>query len=236
VPDEVNAKSTLPDVNEVYKRLSRHHGAQNWWPAEHAFEVIVGAILTQNTAWTNVELALANLRNHNRLSCASVLAISSRELQDFIRPAGFYRRKSDCLQTVCRWLEEAGGIDKIKLQSQHVNRTKLLSISGIGEETADAILLYAFDQPAFVIDKYTLRIMSRLGFVSADCNYQELQAIFMSRIEVDLLVFQEFHALLVEHAKQHCRKTSACEGCPLSDCCRYQKGFIAGNQGHIIID
>ena len=232
----VNTKANPVDLNEVYHRLSNHYGTQYWWPAEHAFEVIVGAILTQNTAWTNVELALANLRNDNLLSYHSILSLSNHELEELIRPAGFYRRKAACLHAVCRWLEALGGIENLKRQSQTLNRSSLLSICGIGEETADAILLYAFDQPEFVVDKYTKRIMYRLGFVRADCNYRELQAIFMSGIEVDLAVFQEFHALLVEHAKRHCKKTSLCQGCPLSGCCQYRNGIIAGNQGNISID
>ncbi len=228
-----NVDRTPQNLVAVYNRLLNYYGTQNWWPAEHSFEVIVGAILTQNTAWTNVELALENLRRHDCLSYEEILKLPIEALQSHIRPAGFYRRKASCIRTVSQCLQDCRGIEVLRQQEHQYSRELLLGISGIGEETADAILLYALDKPAFVIDKYTRRIMSRLGLLDASCSYQTLQQVFVSQLGYRLELFQEYHALLVEQAKTHCRKIPHCTACPLRHCCRH---FITSNTGHITVD
>ncbi|MCP4186096.1 MAG: hypothetical protein GY763_00685, partial [Gammaproteobacteria bacterium] len=176
---------------------------------------------TQNTAWTNVELALENLRKHDCLNYQEIIKLSVDELRSHIRPAGFYRRKARSIQAISQCLQDSQGIEALSGQDHQYSRALLLGICGIGEETADAILLYAFEKPAFVIDKYTRRIMSRLGLVDIGCSYPVLQQVFVSRLESRLELFQEYHALLVAQAKTHCREIPECETCPLQNCCHY---------------
>ncbi len=227
------AKYTQPDVagdrlvsvnfTDIYHQLFQHYGPQDWWPAEHAFEVIVGAVLTQNTAWRNVEIALDNLRAQNLLTWPSLLRKSADELQVVIRPAGFYRRKAACILSICRWLEGKQGIEEIKQYDSIGIRKMLLSIKGIGHETADAILLYAFEKPAFVIDKYTHRIVCRLAGNTQVFNYHDLQAGFVKQLGEKMMVYQEYHALIVAHAKVHCKKTPDCLSCPINQSCSYYR-------------
>lgn len=222
-PDVVDVNLEPVDLADIYQRLVQYYGPQSWWPASHAFEVIVGAILTQNTAWRNVELALENLRHHRLLSCSSMMAISFEELMAHIRPAGFYRRKAECLKSICGWLNDQHGLDNIKQKGLSDSRKTLLNIRGIGQETADAILLYALDKPVFVIDKYTHRLVSRLANNDMAFNYDALQNSFINSLDENLLVFQEYHALIVVQAKEFCKKTPDCTGCPLNDSCRHYR-------------
>lgn len=208
---------------EIYQRLYQYYGPQGWWPASHAFEVIVGAILTQNTAWRNVELALENLRHLGLLSWSPMLSLSLDELQAHIRPAGFYRRKAECLKAICHWLKDQRGLDNIKLKGFLDCRRTLLDIKGIGLETADAILLYALDKPAFVIDKYTHRLTTRLANKNMAFNYDALQNSFINSLDENLLVYQEYHALIVIHAKEFCKASPDCTDCPLNDSCHYYR-------------
>ena len=211
------------DFTGIYQQLFRYYGPQDWWPANHAFEVIVGAILTQNTAWRNVEIALSNLSKQDLLTWQSLLKKSAEELQAIIRPAGSYRRKAACILAICDWLEGRQGLEEIKPYDSIEIRRMLLNIKGIGPETADAILLYAFDKPAFVIDKYTHRIVCRLAANTQVFNYHDLQAGFVNKLEENVVLYQEYHALIVEHAKVHCKKTPVCLSCPINQSCSYYR-------------
>ena len=220
-----NTDCSSANLAEIYHSLLDYYGPQYWWPAEHVFEVIVGAVLTQNTNWANVELALANLRNQNVLGLREILRLEIDDLESLIRPAGFYRRKARAIRSVCTCLENYHGIEVLGQQSHQDCRKVLLNISGIGAETADAILLYALGKPAFVIDKYTKRILSRLGFMDFGCSYQSFQQVFIQQIPQDIARYQEYHALLVAHAKSHCRKKPDCTACPLQTQCEHFRHF-----------
>jgi len=206
---------------EVYHALLAHYGEQQWWPADSAFEMMVGAILTQNTTWTNVEKALHNLRNANVLD-ADVLATCNREtLEAWIRPAGFFRQKTERLFKLCMFYHEHNGIKGMKRWSMKILRRFLLDVHGIGPETADSILLYAIEKPVFVVDSYTKRIFHRLGILPERIHkYDDVQHFFHQRTANALSLYQQFHALIVIHAKEHCRKTALCDGCPLLHCCQ----------------
>ena len=216
---------TKINLADIYQRLLDHYGPQDWWPAEHKFEVIVGAVLTQNTSWKNVELALENLRISNVLNSRQILKLDIVDLEVLIRPAGFYRRKAGTIRSICTCLENHGGIRALSKHSHQYCRELLLDITGIGAETADAILLYALDKPAFVIDKYTNRIIDRLRNMESSTIGQSLQQAFVVQLPSDLIIYQEYHALIVEHAKVHCRKTPACINCPLQSQCEHFKNL-----------
>ncbi len=205
---------------KVYETLLGFYGEQNWWPVDEEYhlrhgsdpreEIVVGAILTQNTAWKNVERALENLKREKLLSFEGILKISLEELQELIRPAGYYRQKSQRLKVVARELSPVS-----KLES--VSREELLRIKGIGRETADAVLLYAGNRPYFVIDAYTKRIVERV--FRREGSYEELRRWFEDNLPKDIKLYKEFHALLDEHAKHFCRKKPVCEGCLLIQVC-----------------
>ncbi len=191
-------------------------GPQGWWPAESPFEVCVGAILTQNTSWANVERAIANLKASGALSPEALTGMPAERLQELIRPSGFYRQKARRLRAFCRWLLEEGGIDSLSELPTEVLRERLLSIGGIGPETADSILLYAFERPVFVVDAYTHRILSRHRIVDDEVQYQELQGLFMRNLPPDVGLFKEYHALFVAVGKRFCKKRNpVCKGCPI---------------------
>ena len=219
------ANTDLASANlvDLFENLLDHYGPQNWWPAEHAFEVIVGAVLTQNTSWTNVELALENLRNQNALNYCAILKLETSDFEFLIRPAGFYRRKASAIRSICLFLENHRGIKAFSQQSHHICREVLLSVSGVGAETADAILLYALNKPAFVIDKFTRRIVSRLSSIEFDLSYHSYQQAFENQLPSDLTCYREYHALLVAHAKAFCRKKPVCDACPLQAQCEHFK-------------
>jgi endonuclease-3 related protein len=204
---------------EVYRQLHIHYGDQNWWPAETAFEMMIGAILTQNTSWTNVETAIANLKQANMLNPESLTACKPEHLEPLIRPSGYFRQKAKRLINFAAFLVEQGDIDGLKRMDVGPLRKLLLTVNGIGPETADSMLLYALDRAVFVIDAYTKRIFSRLGLLPEQCSYDEAQNHFMRALTPSLLLWQEYHALIVNHAKEHCRAKPLCSGCPLSDLC-----------------
>jgi endonuclease-3 related protein len=193
----------------------------HWWPADSPFEVVVGAILTQNTAWRNVEYAIANLRAAEALTPKALCFLPRTALEELIRPAGFFRQKAERLQLFAVYLLEqksgdlpgwlAGPLDQV--------RSELLLHKGIGSETADSILLYAGHRPTFVVDAYTRRIFTRLGLLRGPESYQQIRALFMDHLPPDALLFNEYHALIVQHAKTFCRKTPRCAGCPLQRMC-----------------
>jgi len=203
----VNAvEEEMRKLLEIYEKLLRSFGEQGWWPADTKLEVIVGAVLTQNTNWKNVEKAIKNLKKERLLSWKRLLEINGEELARIIRPAGFYRLKAKRLKEVLRYLSKV----------RRPKREDLLKVNGVGEETADSILLYAYDIPTFVVDAYTRRIMGRVMGVKGD-----LKEFFESNLPKDLKLFKEFHALLVELGKRFCKKEPSCEGCPLSDICKF---------------
>jgi endonuclease III related protein len=204
----------------IYHRLLAMYGQQLWWPADSPFEVMLGAILTQNTNWLNVEKALFNLKKKISLSAEAVLALVPSELEQCIKPAGYFRVKSQRLRAYCRWYLDQGSykclheIDTVSL------RAVLLKVHGIGPETADDILLYAFARPVFVIDSYTRRLLQRLQLIQGSENYETLRCLFEANLPKRVSLYKQFHALLVIHAKQRCYKTKPiCVSCTLRNDC-----------------
>lgn len=204
---------------DVYKRLENSFGAQNWWPGESKFEVIVGAVLTQNTSWLNVEKALENLRESDTLDFRSMSKLPIIELAELIRPAGFYRVKAKRLSNLLRFIQDEynGSLETMFLADACVLREQLLHVNGIGPETADSILLYAGDMPTFVVDAYTARLVKRHEWVEEDADYYSIKEFFESQLDSDVHLFNEFHALIVQLGKQFCKPTPNCTDCPLCD-------------------
>lgn len=201
----------------MYQALLAFFGPQHWWPGETPFEVAVGAILTQNTSWSNVAKAIANLKAAGVLDPIRLHEMELEPLEALIRPAGYFRVKAKRLKNFLRWLCERHGGDLKNLESVRTAqlRKELLGISGIGPETADSILLYALNRPVFVVDTYTARVMVRHGLIGPDLDYQQLQDLFMANLEPDVAFFNEFHALLVMTGKDYCKPRPKCPGCPL---------------------
>lgn len=202
---------------DIHRRLTDHYGPLHWWPADTPFEVVVGTVLTQNTAWGNVEKALANLKAAGALEPAALLALPLDTLADLIRPSGTYTVKARRLQGLLQWLGEdwqarlTGDLEKL--------RHELLSVPGVGPETADAILLYARGYPTFVVDAYTRRILGRLSIRPADESYEGYRRLFMNHLPPNAALYNEYHAQLVQLGKDFCRTTPRCIGCPLQDVC-----------------
>ncbi len=213
---------------EIYQRLVEHFGRQGWWPAETEFEVIVGAILTQASSWKNVEVAIKNLKAENLLSPEALLKANEEKLQRVIRSVGYYNAKARKLKTFIEFLYENYDGDLEKLFDQNIEklRSELLSIWGIGQETADSIILYAANKPSFVIDAYTARIMSRLGLAREDTSYYDLKKLFELQLPEDLELYKEFHALLVELGKNYCKTKPLCDKCPIRDTCEEWKDSL----------
>ncbi|MBN2642422.1 MAG: hypothetical protein JXR78_12275 [Victivallales bacterium] len=202
---------------KIYEELLRVYGHQHWWPGDTPWEICVGAVLTQNTSWTNVEKAIARLKTANALKPDAVLRLSRAELEDALMPSGFFRIKADRLLKVTRWWLGNVIDDKPLWQGRTPAefRRDLLCVHGVGPETADSIMLYCFQQPFFVIDAYTRRIFSRHFQLEEKMDYHHLQSIFMDNLPADHQLFNEYHALIVKAAKEHCRKNQCLEGCPL---------------------
>lgn len=203
-------------LRAVYKKLYRAFGPQGWWPGQTPFEVAIGAILTQNTAWTNVERAITRIKSSRSLSSAALDRLPLARLQEMIRPAGYFRVKAHRLKNFLVFLKKRGGLAALKKLALAPCRQALLSVNGIGPETADSILLYALGKPVFVIDAYTKRIFSRHGLARADADYDQLQRFFMDHLPRRADFFNEYHALIVRLGKEYCRKTRPrCAQCPL---------------------
>jgi endonuclease-3 related protein len=204
-------------LTEIYKLLFDRFGPQKWWPGETQFEIITGAILTQNTNWANVEKAIANLKSAHLLTPEKLHHLNVSELAEFIRPAGYYNIKANRLKSFLSWLfhnydgqlENLEGLDTDRL------RAEFLAIKGIGRETADSILLYAFGRPVFVVDAYTARVAVRHGLIEPEADYEQLRELFQSNLPQEPQLFNEFHALLVRLGKDFCRPKARCPGCPL---------------------
>jgi len=205
-------------IRAFYKAMFGACGPQGWWPADTPFEVAVGAILTQNTNWKNVERAIENLKREGLLSPAALAAVSDERLAEVIRPAGYFRIKAKRLRNFIRLLTEdfGGSLDALFALSTPSLRETVLGVSGIGPETADSIVLYAAGRPVFVIDAYTARILYRHGLIDADAGYEDLQLLMQENLAEDVQVYKEYHALLVAVGKRHCKKAAPeCQGCPL---------------------
>lgn len=205
-------------VLDFYERLEAHFGPTGWWPGDTRFEIAVGAILTQNTAWSNVEKAIARLKAAGALTPRAILDATDDDLHAYLRPSGYFRVKSDRVRSFCRHLVEryGGRMSRLAKRPLPALREELLEIHGIGPETADDILLYACDKPVFVIDAYTRRILKRHGFRMHDASYEDLRAWFESLLPSDLALYREYHALVVYTGKDFCRTRPKCEGCPLA--------------------
>jgi len=206
-------------LSEVYERLFAALGPQHWWPGESPFEVMVGAVLVQNTAWKNVEKAIGNLREEGLLEPKALYELPPEALAELIRPAGYYRLKTRRLRNLLAMLVERydGSLDAMFAVDATTLREELLSVNGIGPETADSILLYAAGLPTFVVDTYTHRVLARHGWIDFETDYHAIQDHFQSSLPVDVALFNEYHALLVRVGHLYCRKRPQCEECPLAD-------------------
>ncbi|MBI5359687.1 MAG: endonuclease III domain-containing protein [Planctomycetes bacterium] len=206
-------------LTQIYKHLYGKLGPQHWWPAETPFEVIIGAILTQNTNWLNVEKAIANLKKHGLLTPNALANLDHAVLAELIKPSGYYNVKTKRLKSFLDWFlrRYGGSIEKMKETSLAGLREELLSVKGIGKETADSILLYAAEKPSFVVDAYTYRILTRHGIIAAEDDYETIKELFESSLPEDAQLFNEYHALLVNIGKNYCVKIPRCKICPLSE-------------------
>jgi len=204
-----------PTPRWAYTQLFAAYGPQGWWPARSRFEILLGAILTQGTAWRNVEQAIAALRRARLLSARAILHASESALAECLRPSGYFNVKARRLRSLCRWYLDAGGYPRLARRSTASLRAGLLEVYGVGPETADDILLYGFERPVFVIDAYTRRLFARLDLARGDASYDELQSWLQGALRPDARVYNEFHALIVRHAKVACRPTPDCAACPL---------------------
>jgi endonuclease III related protein len=204
-------------IHSIFDRLFCAYGPQEWWPAETPFEMIVGAILTQNTSWKNVERSIAALRSYSLLDLESMERVSAVDLALCIRSSGYYNQKARKLKAFCDHLRShwQGDLSHFLAQEMSSLRPELLSIFGIGPETADSIILYAACQPSFVVDTYTYRIFSRHGLVAEDLSYDDLRDYFMDSLEPDTAYFQEYHALLVRTGHLYCGRKPSCDSCPM---------------------
>ncbi len=205
-------------LNAIYENLFSAYGPQAWWPAKSRFEVIVGAILTQNTNWKNVERAITNLRKAGLLQYNKLRKVPTRKLAELIQPSGYFNIKAERLESFCRFLQKEyqGSLNKLFREPTEVLREKLLSVKGIGPETADSILLYAAQRPVFVVDAYTRRVLSRHGLCRETSSYEEIQSLFMENLDGDVQMFNEYHALFVQVGKLHCTPKPRCTECPLA--------------------
>ena len=203
-------------VRAIHDRLLAAHGPQHWWPADGPFEIMLGAVLTQNTAWVNVERALARLAARCALESRAILALDPADLADAIRPAGYFNVKARRLIALCEFHQAAGGHRGLERLATQRLREALLAVKGIGPETADDILLYAFERPVFVVDAYTRRIFSRLGLLRGDEDYETIRAAIERALGPDVPLYKELHALIVAHGKQVCRTRPRCCACVLS--------------------
>jgi endonuclease-3 related protein len=211
------------DLTAVYHRLYDHFGPRYWWPGDTPFEIAIGAILTQSVSWSNVEKAIYALKEKDALDPASIAAMDTDDLASLIRPTLYFNMKARKLKSFCRHLLDTYGGEMGAMQKRPLSelRAELLGLYGIGPETADSILLYAFEKPVFVVDAYTRRIFARIGYVPPDIGYDALQVLFSDRLPPDGALFNEYHALIVTLGKEYCTaKSPRCGDCPLKDCCK----------------
>jgi len=204
---------------QIYQKMFEALGPRQWWPGETPFEVVIGAILTQNTNWSNVEKAINNLKTAGKLSPVGIYELSVTELAKLIRPSGFFNVKAKRVKAFINWLfsRYEGNLSKMLDQDLQTLRGELLSVKGIGPETADSILLYAGNKPTFVVDAYTHRIFSRHELIPEESTYDEMKSFFEENLPKDVQLFNEYHALLVNVGKMFCKTRKVCEPCPLKD-------------------
>ena len=202
---------------DIYNSLFKHFGPQDWWPGETPFEVIIGAILTQNTSWDNVEKAIASLKASGKFTPEGLFKLQTDKLALLIKSSGYFNIKAKRLKNFLSFLfnDYEGNIDRLLKEDGHLLRHKLLNVNGIGPETADSILLYAAEYPIFVVDAYTNRIFSRHGYIPADATYHQIQELFVGNLPKDIQLYNEYHALIVRVGKELCRKTPRCNSCPI---------------------
>jgi endonuclease III related protein len=210
---------------EMHRLLLNHFGHQKWWPGETPLEIMVGAVLTQNTNWTNVEKAIRNLKKKGLLSLEVLDRLSIQALGEEIRPAGYYNVKAKRLKNLVRFVFERcnGSLEELSTEAIGTLREGLVSVNGVGPETADSILLYALERPVFVVDAYTHRILLRHGMADEQMAYHELQELFVDHLPEDMHLFNEFHALIVKTGKDYCNKRPLCSDCPL---CKWEGGPV----------
>jgi endonuclease III related protein len=220
---EMPPRGAAQRLRRFYEALVRTYGPRQWWPAKTPLEVVVGAYLTQNTAWTSVEKSIANLEVRGLLTVEALRSVDIDELRLLIRPSGYMIRKAAAIKAFIAFLDDAyrGSLERLAAASPEITRPQLLALPGVGPETADAILLYALEQPAMVVDEYLRRVVVRHGLLGPKARYAEIQQLALQgfrRDESASLVkhFNEFHAVIVEVGKNHCRGTPRCEGCPLA--------------------
>lgn len=206
-------------LQDLFDTLFKAYGNQYWWPAETYDETIIGAILTQNTAWTNVEKAIINLKNNNIITLNDVVNCSQNYLASLIKPTGYFNIKASRLKNVALHLHNYN----FKNRLLNENREFLLNIKGIGPETADSILLYAMEYPVFVVDSYTQRLITRLGFELSDYKYHTIQRFFMRNIDNKVEIFNEYHALIVNHCKVYCKAKPDCKNCFINNECSFSE-------------
>jgi len=209
------------ELIRIYDLLYDRYGTQHWWPGETRDEIIIGAILTQNTNWKNAEKAIENLKYKNLLTLENILNANINEIAQCIHSSGYYNQKTTRLQEIANFFHQKG-LQSFGTLSAANMRSELLALKGIGPETADSILLYAFEKPVFVIDAYTKRIFQRLGFFTENISYEEAQRYFMQNLENNTKLFNEFHALLVRQAKEYCHKNPHCAKCVLLMKCKFE--------------
>lgn len=210
-------------LKKIYNALYRYHGPQDWWPGDSPFEIMVGAVLTQNTAWVNVERAINNLLEADALSAETILEAHPTRLASWLKPSGYFNIKAKRLKNYCRWYLQNDAYPALCKWSTEALRTGLLSVNGVGPETADDILLYAFDRPVFVIDAYTRRLFKRLGMIEGEEGYEGLRRFFESGLKNSterVRLFNEYHALIVIHAKDFCKTRPVCNECCLAGVCQ----------------
>jgi endonuclease-3 related protein len=204
-------------LSDIYQLLYDAFGPQHWWPGETLFEIVIGAILTQNTNWANVEKAIKNLKSAECLTPEALFRIDVSQLAELIRPAGYFNVKAKRLKNFINWLFDNydGEMSNLEFADTEQLRAELLNIKGVGRETADSILLYAFGRPVFVVDAYTARITLRHELIEPGADYEQLRELFESNLPQDVRLFNEYHALLVKAGKEFCRPKARCSGCPL---------------------
>ena len=233
-------RGTKVILRKIYTKLFKEFGPQRWWPAETKFEVIVGAILTQNTNWGNVEKAIGRLKAEKVLSERALRDIPAAKLAALIKPAGYFNVKARRLKNFMRFLfaEYDGDLKAMGQQDARHLRQKLLAVNGIGPETADSILLYALDKPVFVVDAYTRRFLYRHNMAGPKVDYHQIQKLFTAHFDADIPFFQEYHALIVALGKHYCKPAPFCERCPLnrirysprSKCGSCRRAFLNGEK------
>lgn len=211
-------------VRDVFERLLAGYGPQRWWPGETPFEVMIGAVLTQNTSWANVERAIGRLKEARLTDPGAICAAPGESLARLIQSAGYFNLKARRLKSLCAAIVEAGGEERLRGLDTETLRAWLLGVNGVGPETADDILLYAFERPVFVVDAYTRRVFGRLGLLAGSEGYETIRAAFEAALEPSPALYNEYHALIVRHAKEVCRKRPTCAGCLLRTSCAFPSG------------